>query len=355
MEKISSLIKKVANAPKAELHVHIEGTLEPEMIFKFAQRNNIILTWTTIDSLREAYNFENLQSFLDLYYEGTRVLLTEDDFYEMTLEYMNNAIKNGIIHCEIFFDPQSHISRGIGFDIFVPGMIKALEEAKEMGLSSQLIMCFLRHLPEDDALDVFYKSRKWLSLFPQWITGVGLDSSEKGNPPSKFTRVFKLAKQAGLRCVAHAGEEGPSEYIWEAINILGSERIDHGVRCTEDSNLLEYLKETQIPLTICPLSNVKLGVYNNIAEHPLRDLLDYGINVTINSDDPSYFGGYVNVNYHNIITALKLNSDDCYCLLRNSFRASFCDSDTKNKMIERLDKYWFDHSLIELKNIQEKK
>jgi len=341
MNKKSSLISRVENAPKSELHVHIEGTLEPELIFKFAQRNGVTLPWPSVSALREAYQFTDLQSFLDIYYTGTRVLLTEDDFYEMTLEYVNNAISNGIIHSEIFFDPQSHTSRGVGFEIFIPGMIKALNEAKEKGLSAQLIMCFLRHLPEEDALETFEHSKKWFALYPQWLTGIGLDSSEKENPPEKFAKVFELAKKAGLRRVAHAGEEGPSEYIWQALNVLESERIDHGVHCTDDLKLLEYLKEKQIPLTVCPLSNVKLGVYSNMTKHPLRKLIDYGINVTINSDDPSYFGGYVNVNYRDIITSLKLNDTDCYFLLKNSLSSSFCDSDTKNKMIARLDTYWF--------------
>ena len=336
----SVLIDKVAGAPKAELHVHIEGTLEPELIFKLAQRNGITLPWPTVSALREAYQFTDLQSFLDIYYTGTRVLLTEDDFYEMTAEYVKNAVSNGIIHSEIFFDPQSHTSRGIGFEIFMPGMIRALEEAQEKGLSSQLIMCFLRHLPEEDALKTFEISREWFERYPQWLTGVGLDSSEQGNPPEKFTTVFALAKQAGIRRVAHAGEEGPSEYIWQALNLLDSERIDHGVRCAEDPALLQYLKEKQIPLTVCPLSNVKLAVFRSMEDHNLRELIKEGINITINSDDPSYFGGYVNDNYRDVINALQLNEDECYVLLKNSLTSTFCDVETKSNMMKRLDNYW---------------
>lgn len=341
MDEIQSLIEKVSGAPKAELHVHIEGTLEPELIFKLAQRNGVKLTYTSISALRDAYEFTDLQSFLDIYYAGTSVLLTENDFYEMTKQYVDNALLNGIIHSEIFFDPQSHTSRGIGFDCFMPGIVRALEEGQKKGLSSQLILCFLRHLPEKDALITFEQASDWFIRYPQWLTGVGLDSSERGHPPEKFARVFSLAKKAGLRLVAHAGEEGPAEYIWQALDLLGSERIDHGVRCTEDPALMEFLRNKDIPLTVCPLSNIKLGVFDSMHEHNLRELLKNGIKVTVNSDDPAYFGGHVNNNYRELITALNLDDDECYILLRNSLSSAFVSENQRNEMLRKLKNYWF--------------
>lgn len=340
MQNTPSLIEKVFRAPKAELHVHIEGTLEPELIFKLAQRNRIPLAWSTVDELREAYQFTSLQSFLDIYYAGTSVLQTEDDFYEMTSSYLDNACQNGVIHAEIFFDPQSHTSRGIGFDVFIPGMVRALESAREKGISTQLIMCFLRHLPESDALKTFADSREWFIRYPEWLTGVGLDSSENGNPPEKFARVFARAKAAGLRRVAHAGEEGPVEYIWQALQLLESERIDHGVRSFDDPDLVAHLSDTQMPLTVCPLSNVKLRVFDSMGEHNLRELLQAGVNVTINSDDPAYFGGHVNENYQSIISALQLTENECYTLLQNSLKSAFVNAQTRDKMLMQLYAYW---------------
>lgn len=341
MQNTSSLINKVAGAPKAELHVHIEGTLEPELIFKLAQRNHISLAWPTVADLRKAYEFQHLQSFLDIYYAGTSVLITQDDFYEMTAEYLRNAQQNGVVHCEIFFDPQSHTSRGIGFEIFIPGMIRALEEGRENGISAQLILCFLRHLPESDALQTFEDAHPWFRQYPEWLTGVGLDSSEQGNPPEKFARVFALAREAGLRRVAHAGEEGPADYIWQALTLLESERIDHGVRSIDDPALLTYLGETKIPLTVCPLSNIKLRVFDNMTSHNLRELLQAEVIVTINSDDPAYFGGHVNANYQAIIEGLDLTENECYILLKNSLTSAFVDTRVREEMVSRLDGYWF--------------
>lgn len=340
MQNMPSLIEKVSRAPKAELHVHIEGTLEPELIFKLAQRNNVALAWSKVEDLRQAYQFTSLQSFLDIYYAGTSVLQTEEDFYEMTAAYIDNAHQNGVIHAEIFFDPQSHTSRGIGFDVFIPGMIRALENAREKGITTQLIMCFLRHLPESDALKTFEDSREWFSRHPEWLTGVGLDSSENGNPPEKFARVFAMAKEAGLRRVAHAGEEGPVEYIWQALQLLESERIDHGVRSLDDPALIAHLSDTQMPLTVCPLSNVKLRVFDTMADHNLRELLQAGVNVTINSDDPAYFGGHVNENYQSIISALQLTENECYTLLKNSLVSAFVNAQTRDKMLMQLNAFW---------------
>ncbi|WP_226569948.1 adenosine deaminase [Mangrovibacter yixingensis] len=340
MQNMPSLIEKVSRAPKAELHVHIEGTLEPELIFKLAQRNNVALAWSKVEDLRQAYQFTSLQSFLDIYYAGTSVLQTEEDFYEMTAAYIDNAHQNGVIHAEIFFDPQSHTSRGIGFDVFIPGMIRALESAREKGMTTQLIMCFLRHLPESDALKTFEDSREWFSRHPEWLTGVGLDSSENGNPPEKFARVFAMAKEAGLRRVAHAGEEGPVEYIWQALQLLESERIDHGVRSLDDPELIAHLSDTQMPLTVCPLSNVKLRVFDTMADHNLRELLQAGVNVTINSDDPAYFGGHVNENYQSIISALQLTENECYTLLKNSLISAFVNAQARDKMLMQLNAFW---------------
>ncbi|HHR5914027.1 TPA: adenosine deaminase [Providencia alcalifaciens] len=341
MSSVLSLFDKVAGAPKAELHVHIEGTLEPELLFKLAQRNGIKLAWSSVEALREAYQFDDLQSFLDIYYAGTQVLLKENDFYEMTCEYVKNALANGIIHCEIFFDPQSHTSRGVGFDVFMPGILRALEEGKNAGLSAKLILCFLRHLSEEDALKTFEAAQPWFECYPKWLIGVGLDSSEVAHPPVKFTRVFSLAKKMGLKCVAHAGEEGPAEYIWQALNVLHSERIDHGVRSIEDPKLMVYLSQQRIPLTVCPLSNVKLKVFNNMKEHNLRELMQAGVKVTINSDDPAYFGGYVNNNYRDVIDALQLSEKECYTLLENSLTSAFLDDLTKEDMLRKLNDYWF--------------
>ncbi|MBJ3816135.1 adenosine deaminase [Shimwellia pseudoproteus] len=338
-----ALIEKVARAPKAELHVHIEGTLEPETIFRLAQRNGVVLNYPTVESLRQAYEFHDLQSFLDIYYAGTSVLLTEQDFYEMTVEYLDNARANGVIHTEMFFDPQSHTARGVGFEIFMPGVLRAMKQGEANGISSRLIICFLRHLPEASALETFEQARGWFTRYPEQIIGVGLDSSEQGHPPSKFTRVFALAQQAGLRLVAHAGEEGPVDYIAEALDILKVERIDHGVRNLESDQMIARLRDSRMPLTVCPLSNIKLAVFDDMRQHNLLALLNAGVNVTINSDDPAYFGGHVNENYAALITALDLNEQQCYRLLRNSLESTFASAELRQSMVTRLDQYWARH------------
>ncbi len=309
----------IERLPKAELHLHIEGTLEPEMMFELAKRNGISLRYDSVEALRHAYNFTDLQSFLDLYYEGARVLQTERDFYDMTLAYFRNAASENVQHAEIFFDPQTHTSRGIAYETVIRGIHQAQEEAqKTLGLSSKLILCFLRHLSEEDA----FKTLEEALPFREWIVAVGLDSAERGNPPSKFERVFARARAEGLLAVAHAGEEGPPEYIWQALDLLQVCRIDHGVRCLEDPKLVERLVKAQIPLTVCPLSNVKLRVFNTMRDLNLRKLLDRGVKVTINSDDPAYFGGYLNENYIAAAEALGLSKVQVERIARNSLEAA---------------------------------
>ena len=285
MSKIIELIKKI---PKAELHLHIEGSLEPELMFELSERNRIEIPFKSIDEIRAAYNFNNLQSFLDIYYQGSNVLIEQQDFFDLTWAYMLKCEKENIVHAEIFFDPQAHTNRGIEFGLVIDGIYKALLKAeKELGISSKIIMCFLRHLDEEEA----FKTLDQALTYKNKIIGVGLDSSEEGNPPSKFERVFKQAMKEGFLTVAHAGEEGPAEYIWEALDLLKVKRIDHGVQCLKDKKLVQKLREEQIPLTVCPLSNVKLCVFEKLEDHNLKRLLDRGLMVTVNSDDPSYFGG----------------------------------------------------------------
>jgi adenosine deaminase len=310
----------VASLPKAELHLHIEGTLEPEMMFEMARRNGVLLRHQSIEDLRRAYDFSDLQSFLDIYYEGAGVLRTERDFREMAMAYFRKAASQNVRHAEIFFDPQTHTERGIPFATVIRGLHQAREEAKRaLNVSSLLILCFLRHLSEDHAL----KTLDQALPFRNWIAAVGLDSSERGNPPRKFERVFARARAEGLLAVAHAGEEGPTRYIWEALDLLQVRRIDHGVRCLEDPELVRRLAREQIPLTVCPLSNVKLRVFDTMADHNLRRLLDAGLKVTINSDDPAYFGGYINENYIAAGEALGLTDGELDHIARTSFEASF--------------------------------
>ncbi len=306
----------IAALPKAELHLHIEGTLEPELMFELARRNGITLPYPSVDALRRAYDFSDLQSFLDLYYQGAGVLQTRHDFYDMTAAYFRKAASQNVRHAEIFFDPQTHTHRGIAFETVISGIHDAQRDAeRDFGLTSKLILCFLRHLDEDDALRTLDQALP----FRDWLVAVGLDSSERGHPPGKFARVFARAREAGLLAVAHAGEEGPPEYIREALDILKVRRIDHGVRCLEDPELVDRLVAEQIPLTVCPLSNVRLRVFDTIRDHPLRSMLARGLKVTINSDDPAYFGGYVNENYE----ALNLTREEYEQLAKNSFDASF--------------------------------
>ncbi|NDY74236.1 adenosine deaminase [Desulfobacter hydrogenophilus] len=326
----------IQGIPKAELHLHIEGTLAPETLFRIAERNGIRIKFDSVDALRQAYRFDNLQSFLDIYYEGAGVLQNETDFYELTWEYLLKAKDQNIRHVEIFFDPQTHTERGIVFETVVNGIYHALSDgARNLNISFCLIMCFLRHLPESEAMETLSQALD----FRDKITGVGLDSSESGHPPSKFIRVFEKARKEGFLTVAHAGEEGPAEYIWEAIKDLKVQRIDHGVRALEDKSLINELKRRQIPLTICPLSNIKLCVFKNMQEHSFKKLFDQGLCVTVNSDDPAYFGGYVVENYLALQNAFQLTRKDITQLAINSFNAAFISQDKKAIFIDQIKKF----------------
>lgn len=322
--------------PKAELHLHIEGTLEPELMFSIARRNGVRLRYAGVEEAREAYRFGSLQAFLDVYYEGASVLRAERDFQELTTAYLERAAADGVRHAEIFFDPQTHTARGVAFATVVEGIHRALADGESrFGITSGLILCFLRHLPAQDAARTLEQALP----FREWILGVGLDSSEAGNPPSKFAAVFARAREAGFLPVAHAGEEGPPAYIREALDVLGARRIDHGVRCVEDPELVSLLAAKQIPLTVCPLSNVKLGVFPTLARHNLKDLLRRGLCVTVNSDDPAYFGGYVAENYRAAAEALGLSRDELVALAKNSFEASFLPLEAKQRWMEAVDAY----------------
>lgn len=331
---------KIAHAPKAELHIHIEGSLEPELIFALAQRNGVQLAYDSIDALRAAYAFTDLQSFLDIYYAGASVLLHEQDFYDMTAAYVERALADHVTHTEIFFDPQTHTERGVPIETVVAGIERALADAEKRGLTSKLILCFLRHLSEEDALATYASALPLFDRYAHRLIGVGLDSSERGHPPSKFERVFAKARERGLKLVAHAGEEGPPSYVYEALDLLKVDRVDHGVRSIEDAALVARLADARIALTVCPLSNLKLCVFDDMTKHTLKDLLDQGVAVMINSDDPAYFGGYVNANYFAIVDALKLDDHEVYTLLRNSLEASFVTDAQRADMIARLDAYW---------------
>ena len=326
----------IRDIPKAELHIHIEGSLEPELMFALAERNGVQISYQSVQEIRKAYQFENLQSFLDLYYAGANVLQTEQDFYDLTWAYLQRAAQDNVRHTEIFFDPQSHTDRGIAFETVYHGIYHALQDAKtRLGISSQMILCFLRHLSAESAMHTLEQALPYKDS----ISAVGLDSSELGQPPSKFKAVFDRARAEGFRTVAHAGEEGPAEYIWEAIELLQVSRIDHGVRCTDDSSLVEYLIEHQIPLTVCPLSNIKLCVFDTMEQHNIKQLLDRGLCVTVNSDDPSYFGGYVADNFRAIQAALHLNEQDICQLVKNSFRSAFLTETEKQNLMNELDRF----------------
>ncbi|WP_347179416.1 adenosine deaminase [Roseofilum halophilum] len=328
----------IRDLPKAELHIHIEGSLEPELMFALADRHQMTLPYDSIEAAHQAYQFQDLQSFLDLYYAGANVLRTEQDFYDLTWNYLQRARQQGVHHTEIFFDPQTHTQRGIAFETVITGIHQALVEGKsQLDISSHLILCFLRHLSAEDAM----KTLEEALPYQDWIVGVGLDSSEQGHPPSKFTAVFDRARGQGFLTVAHAGEEGPPEYIWEAIELLKVARIDHGVRSPEDPKLMEWLKEHQIPLTVCPLSNIELGVFETLKQHPIKQLLDAGLNVSVNSDDPAYFGGYVQENFMAIYEALDLSQRDLYQLAKNSFLSSFLSESEKEEAIAKLDRFMF--------------
>jgi len=326
----------IEGLPKAELHLHIEGTFEPELMFEIAARNGIQLPYASVEALHKAYDFSELQDFLDIYYQGMNVLLTEQDYFDLTWAYLSKVNADKVRHVEIFFDPQGHTSRGVKFATVIHGIHRALQRAQiEFDLSSKVIMCFLRHLDEADAIDTLEEAAEFKHL----IAGVGLDSSERGNPPEKFTQVFELARQQGYHIVAHAGEEGPPDYINQALDILKVERIDHGNTAMQDTALVERLVTEQIPLTVCPLSNLKLCVVENLSEHPLREMLDRGICATINSDDPAYFGGYMNDNFFAVEEALSLGKQRLAKLVRNSFEAAFIEETRKQVLLAELDTY----------------
>ena len=330
MEDIAKFIREV---PKTELHLHIEGTLEPELMFDLAKRNGIKIPYSNVNEVKSAYNFSNLETFLNIYYEGSKVLINEKDFFDLTWSYAIKCREDNIVHTEIFFDPQAHLSRGIKFETVINGINKALLKAnKEFGLTYKIIMCFLRHLDEKSAFKVLDQAIEHKDN----IIAVGLDSSEKGNPPSKFKNVFKKAIKEGFLTVAHAGEEGPPEYIWEAINLLEVKRIDHGVQCLKDEKLTKELIKKQIPLTVCPLSNVKLCVFKNLKEHNLKDMLNAGLMVMVNSDDPAYFGGYLNENLVKSQAALNLSKNELKTLIINSFKSSFLSEEKKMKWIKKI-------------------
>lgn len=331
MDDRERLAAFVRSLPKAELHVHLEGTLEPELALRIAHRNGLGLPYPDVETARTAYEFRDLQSFLDLYYAMTAVLRTEQDFYDLAWSYLVRAAEENIRHVELFFDPQAHLARGIPFGIFIAGILLALEDAEEhLAITSRLIMCFLRDQPPQDAMKVLQIAH----LYRDRIAGVGLDSAEAGFPPEPFRDVFEQAAAYGLHRVAHAGEEGPPEHISGALDALGAERIDHGVRCLDDPALTERLARERVPLTVCPLSNVRLHVVPSMADHPLKRMLDAGLLVTINSDDPAYFGGYLVDNYVEAALALDLTDEDVVTLAENSFRASFLDEEAKARHIE---------------------
>lgn len=320
--------------PKAELHIHIEGSLEPELIFALAQRNGLSLPYASVDELRRAYAFTNLQSFLDIYYAGASVLLKEQDFYDMTRAYLLKAAADNVVHTELFFDPQTHTARGVSMETVINGLHRACVDAKaELGVSASLILCFLRHLSEEDAFETLEQALP----FRGKIIGIGLDSGEVGNPPEKFARVFARCRELGFRLVAHAGEEGPPAYVWTALDVLKVERIDHGVQSVKDAALMQRLAQDCIPLTVCPLSNLKLCVFPKLADHNLGQLLDAGLVATVNSDDPAYFGGYMNDNFTQTFAATGLTAQHAYTLARNSFEASFIDESAKRRYIEQLN------------------
>jgi len=330
MKKIIEFIKKT---PKAELHLHIEGTLEPEHLFKLAKRNNIQIPFVNVNEIKSAYSFNNLESFLKIFYQGSRVLIKEQDFFDLTWAYAQKCKENNVVHAEIFFDPQTHVYRGINFDIVINGIYKALQKAnEEFGLTSKIIMCFLRHLDERSGFEILDQAL----AHKDKIVGIGLDSSEVDHPPRKFERLFKKAIEKGFLTVAHAGEEGPPEYIWEALKLLKVKRIDHGVQCFHDEKLVQKLRNDQIPLTVCPLSNIKLRVFNTLEEHNLKRMLNNKLMVMVNSDDPAYFGGYINKNLIECQTVFNLSMKEVKTLIINSFKSSFLNEEKKREWISKL-------------------
>ena len=330
-DRLPELLQRM---PKAELHIHIEGSLEPELIFALAQRNGLSLPYASVDALRSAYAFSNLQSFLDIYYAGASVLIKEQDFYDMARAYLHKAAQENVLHTELFFDPQTHTARGVSMATVINGLHRACVDAKaELGVSASLILCFLRHLSEEEAFETLEQALPFQNKF----IGIGLDSGEVGNPPEKFARVFARCRELGFHLVAHAGEEGPPAYVWTALDVLKVERIDHGVQSSKDAALMQRLAESRIPLTVCPLSNLKLRVFPDLASHNLRQLLDAGLVATVNSDDPAYFGGYLNENFTQAFAATGLEARHAYTLARNSFEASFIEDAAKRRYIDRLN------------------
>ncbi len=330
-----SLASFIAGLPKAELHLHLEGSFEPEQMFAIARRNKADIPFKSVEEVRAAYRFSNLQDFLDIYYRAAEVLRTEEDFHDLTLAYLKRVAADGVRHVEVFFDPQTHTARGIPFATVAGGILKALKEGDGFGITSKLILCFLRHLSEEDGFATFKQAEPWLDH----IAGVGLDSSELGHPPSQFTHLFDAARAAGLKLVAHAGEEGPAAYVWEALDLLHVDRIDHGNRSLDDPRLVARLAAEQMTLTVCPLSNFKLCVVKDMAQHPLKRMLDLGLRATVNSDDPAYFGGYVNANFAAVAEALALSKAELATLAKNSFLGSFLDEDAKARHAAAVDTY----------------
>jgi len=319
--------------PKAELHIHIEGSLEPEMIFALAQRNGVTLPYDSVEALRAAYAFTDLQSFLDIYYAGASVLLKEQDFFDMAWAYFERAAADNVVHAELFFDPQTHTDRGVPIEAVILGLAHACRRAHaEFGISARLILCFLRHLSEEAAFDTLEAALPWREHF----IGVGLDSSERGHPPEKFARVFARCRELGFHIVAHAGEEGPPAYIWQALDVLKAERIDHGVQAVHDAALMQRLAAERVPLTVCPLSNQKLRVFPDLAQHNLKRLLDAGLCATVNSDDPAYFGGYINANFQQVFAATGMTAEQAWQLAANSFEASFAPAADQARWLARL-------------------
>ena len=333
MMKITDYIKKI---PKAELHLHIEGTFEPELMFEIAQRNKVEIPYQSVEEVKKAYQFSCLQDFLDIYYAGASVLLYEKDFYDLTMAYFKHCAEENVVHTEIMFDPQTHTKRGVSFETVIKGIQKAREDAKEKyGISSLLIMSYLRHLSEEDAFETLEQSLPYKHL----IKAVGLDSSEKGNPPSKFQKVFEVSIKEGYVPVAHAGEEGPAEYIWEALDLLKIARIDHGNNCLTDEVLVKRLVNDKIALTVCPLSNLELKVVDDLKDHPLKKMLNLGLKATVNSDDPAYFGGYMNANFLQTAEALDLTKEDVKTLVKNSFEYSLLSDDEKQKYLIQVENF----------------
>lgn len=333
MMKITDYIKKI---PKAELHLHIEGTFEPELMFEIAQRNKVEIPYQSVEEVKKAYQFSCLQDFLDIYYAGASVLLYEKDFYDLTMAYFAHCAEENVVHTEIMFDPQTHTKRGVSFETVINGIQKAREDAKEKyGISSLLIMSYLRHLSEEDAFETLEQSLPYKHL----IKAVGLDSSEKGNPPSKFQKVFEVSIKEGYVPVAHAGEEGPAEYIWEALDLLKIARIDHGNNCLTDEVLVKRLVNDKIALTVCPLSNLELKVVDDLKDHPLKKMLNLGLKATVNSDDPAYFGGYMNANFLQTAEALDLTKEDVKTLVKNSFEYSLLSDDEKQKYLIQVENF----------------